>query len=67
MKIVYEDNQIIGINMFHLLEVTYNEYDPSNYETGWRCFAGLIKSDGTPKQAYYMVRDYCNEILDLIK
>lgn len=66
LKIAYEDNQIIGINMFHLLEVTYNEYDPSDSEAGWRCFAGLIKSDGTPKQAYYRVRDYWNEILSKI-
>jgi hypothetical protein len=58
LKLAYEDTMIIGINMFHFQEITYNEIDPTDWEAGWRCHAGLVKNDGTPKEAYVKVRDY---------
>ena len=58
LKLAYEDSMIIGINLFHFQEITYGEIDPTDWEAGWRCHAGLVNNDGTPKEAYFRVRDY---------
>lgn len=62
LRLAHGDPQIAGVNMFHVLEVTYSEYPADNSESGWRCFAGLIRADGTPKVAYYRVRDCWNTL-----
>jgi len=61
LKLAYEDSMIIGINIFHFQEITYDEIEPTEWEAGWRCYAGLVENDGTPKEAYFRVRDYCRE------
>ncbi len=63
LKLAYEDSMIVGINMFHFQEITYDEIDPTDWEAGWRCYAGLLKNDGTPKEAYVRVRDYWREVI----
>ena len=40
----------------------FNWDELDNWEAGWRCYAGLVRSDGTPKEAYFRIRDYWNEI-----
>lgn len=62
LKLAYEDSMIIGINLFHFQEITYDEIDPTDWEAGWRCYAGLVKNDGTPKEAYLRVCDYWRRI-----
>ncbi|MHA1300412.1 MAG: hypothetical protein ACTSO9_13415 [Candidatus Helarchaeota archaeon] len=62
LRIAYQDPKIVGFNMFHLLERNITDLDPSEYETGMRCYAGLINATGHPKQAYYSVRDYWNSL-----
>jgi GH35 family endo-1,4-beta-xylanase len=62
LKLAYEDTMIIGINLFHFQEITYNEIDPTDWEAGWRCHAGLVGNDGTPKEAYSRIRDYWREV-----
>jgi len=63
LKLAYEDTMIIGINLFHFQDITYDEIDPTDWEAGWRCYAGLLESDGTPKEAYIRVRDYWREVI----
>ena len=58
LKIAYEDPKIIGVTMFHFQEITYDEINPADWEAGWRCYAGLVRADGTPKEAYFKIRDY---------
>jgi hypothetical protein len=62
LKLAYEDSMIIGINIFHFQEITYDGIDPTDWEAGWRCHAGLVKNDGTPKEAYVRVRYYWREV-----
>ncbi|MHA1376771.1 MAG: hypothetical protein ACTSRG_00130 [Candidatus Helarchaeota archaeon] len=62
LRIAYEDPKIIGFNMFHLLERNITDLDPTKYETGMRCYAGLINATGTPKQAYNSVKEYWNSL-----
>jgi hypothetical protein len=64
LKLAFEDAKIIGINMFHFQEITYEEIDPTDREAGWRCYAGLVRVDGTPKEAYFKIRDYWKMISD---
>lgn len=63
LKLAYEDSMIIGINIFHFQEITYDEIDPTDWEAGWRCYAGLVRNNGTPKEAYVRVRNYWREII----
>lgn len=63
LKLAYEDDQIIGINLFHFQEITYEDIDPTEWEAGWRCYAGMVKADGAPKEAYHKIRDYWNAVL----
>ncbi len=58
LKLAYEDPKIIGIFIYHFQEITYDEINPTDWEAGWRCYAGLVKSDGTPKEAYFKIKDY---------
>jgi hypothetical protein len=64
LKMSYNDPQIIGLNMFHFLDITYNEINPEEWEAGWRCHAGLIRANGTAKKAYYDIKDYWNSICE---
>jgi hypothetical protein len=58
LKMTYEDPKIIGIFIYHFQDITYDKIDPVDWEAGWRCYAGLVKSDGTPKEAYFEIKDY---------
>ena len=62
LKMAYEMPQVIGINILHFQEITYSDTEPDNWEAGWRCYAGLVRADGTPKEAYFRIRNYWNEI-----
>ncbi len=58
----HDDPKIIGFNMFHLVEIGCDDIDPEDGEAGWRCYAGLIGSDGTPKAVYFAVKAYWDSV-----
>lgn len=62
LKMAYEIPQVIGINILHFQEITYSDTEPDNWEAGWRCYAGLVRADGTPKEAYFRISNYWDEI-----
>lgn len=62
LEIAFEDPQIIGVNILHFQDLSYELIDATEWEAGWRCYAGLVGNDGTPRQAYFRVRDYWNEV-----
>ncbi len=63
ISMAYEDPQIIGINAFHFQAITYAMIDPADSEAGWRCHAGFVRADGTPRKAYRVVKAYWNSVL----
>ena len=62
LKLAFEIPQVIGINVLHFQEITYSDIEPDIWETGWRCHAGLVSADGTPKEAYFRIKNCWNEI-----
>jgi hypothetical protein len=62
VKMAYEIPQVVGINILHFQEITYSDIGPDDWEAGWRCYAGLVGADGTPKEAYFRLKNYWNEI-----
>lgn len=62
LKLAYEDPNIIGIFIYHFQEITYDEINPTDWEAGWRCYAGLVRNDGVPKKAYSKIKDYWRTI-----
>jgi len=58
LKMAYEDTEIIGIFIYHFQDITYDQISSADWEAGWRCYAGLVRSDGTPKEAYFKIKDY---------
>ncbi len=57
LELAFQDPQIIGLNVHHFQDLTYEMIDPLDWEAGWRCHAGLLYPDGTPKEAYYQLVD----------
>ena len=62
LAMAYEDPQVVGINFLHFQDITYSHIAPTEWEAGWRCHAGIVNADGTPRQAYHDVRDYWNSV-----
>jgi hypothetical protein len=54
----FEDEQIIGINILHFQDLSYEDINPTDWEAGWRCYAGLVRNDGIPKEAYNVIKNY---------
>ncbi len=57
LELLYADPSIVGLNAVHFQDITYAYIDPSSPEAGWRTHAGILESDGTPKEAYFRLRD----------
>ncbi len=57
LRAAYEDPQVIGLNVLHFQDITYDDIDPTDWEAGWRCHAGFVRSDATPRRAYDDVRN----------
>ncbi len=62
LEMAYQDPLIVGINVLHLQDITYALIDPADWEAGWRCHAGLVRADGTPRQAYHDVKAYWESV-----
>jgi len=58
LRLSFEDEQIVGINILHFQDLSYEDINPTDWEAGWRCHAGLVRNDGTPKEAYNVIKNY---------
>jgi hypothetical protein len=65
LKLAVEDPRIIGINVHHFQDLDHDLIDPTQWEAGWRCHAGLVRHDGTPREAYFRIRNYWSEVRSL--